>query len=98
MPSLTGLLLKWPVIRQIRQRTDGTGLEAMSDRTRAMHARIDDAQVARSVCPYCCVCCGQLIFHKDGTLVSIEHDPTTPISQRNLCPKGSASYQLLTHS
>jgi hypothetical protein len=42
MPSLIGLLLKWPVIRQIRQRTDGTGLEAMSDRTRAMHARIDD--------------------------------------------------------
>jgi hypothetical protein len=28
MPSLIGLLLKWPVIRQIRQRTDGTGLEA----------------------------------------------------------------------
>ncbi len=98
MPSLTGLLLKWPVIRQIRQRTDGTGLEAMSDRTRAMHARIDDAQVARSVCPYCGVGCGQLIFHKDGKLVSIEGDPESPISQGNLCPKGAASYQLLTHS
>ena len=38
----------------------------MSDKTRAMHARIDDAQVARSVCPYCGVGCGQLIYHKDG--------------------------------
>ena len=35
MPSLTGLLLKWPVIRQIRERTDGTGMEAMSDKARA---------------------------------------------------------------
>ncbi len=34
MPSLTGLLLKWPLIRQIRERADGTRLEAMSDKTR----------------------------------------------------------------
>jgi formate dehydrogenase major subunit len=98
MPSLTGLLSKWPVIRQIRERADGTGMEAMSDKTRAMRARIDDAQVARSICPYCGVGCGQLIFHKNGKLVSIEGDPQSPISQGNLCPKGAASYQLLTHS
>src|SRR5215470_1047304 len=91
-------LSKWPVLRQIRERKDGTGLEAMSEKTRALHARIDDAQVARSICPYCGVGCGQLIFHKDGKLVSIEGDPESPISQGNLCPKGAASYQLLTHS
>src|SRR5260370_10003015 len=97
MMSLTGLLSKWPLIRQIRERADGTGLEAMSDKTRAMHARIDGAQVARSICPYCGVGCGQLIFHKDGKLISIEGDPESPISQGNLCPTGAASYQLLTH-
>src|SRR5438552_19195292 len=70
----------------------------MSDKTRAMHARIDDAQVALSICPYCGVGCAQLIFHKDGTLISIDGDPESPISQGNLCPKGAASYQLLTHS
>ena len=83
MSSLTGLLSKWPLVRQIRERADGTGLESMSDKTRAMHARIDDAQVARSVCPYCGVGCGQLIFHKDGKLISIEGDPESPISQGN---------------
>jgi formate dehydrogenase major subunit len=98
MTSLTTLLSKWPLIRQIRDRVDGTGLESMSDKTRAMHARIDDAQVARSICPYCGVGCGQLIYHKDGKLVSIEGDPESPISQGNLCPKGAASYQLLTHN
>src|SRR2546429_614681 len=97
MTSLIALLCKWPLIRQMRERADGTGLEAMSDKTRAMHARIDGAEVARSICPYCGVGCGQLIFHKDGKLISIEGDPESPISQGNLCPKGAASYQLLTH-
>jgi formate dehydrogenase major subunit len=89
---------KWPLVRQIRERKDGTGSEVMSEKTRAMHARIDEAEVARSICPYCGVGCGQLIFHKGGKLVSIEGDAESPISQGNLCPKGAASYQLLTHS
>src|SRR5882724_7003820 len=91
-------LSKWPLVRQICERKDGTGPESMSERTRAMHARIDDAKVARSICPYCGVGCGQLIYHKEGKLISIEGDPESPISQGNLCPKGAASYQLLTHS
>ena len=98
MHSIIGLLSKWPLVRQIRERKDGTGLESMSDKTRAMHARIDGAKVARSICPYCGVGCGQVIYHKDGKLVAIEGDPDSPISQGNLCPKGAASYQLLTHS
>ena len=98
MESIADLILKWPLVRQILERKDGTGLEAMSDQTREMHARTDDAKVARSICPYCGVGCGQLTYHKDGTLVSIEGDPESPISQGNLCPKGAASFQLLTHS
>ena len=50
MTSLTALLSKWPLVRQILEGKDGTGLEAMSEKTRAMHARTDDAQVARSIC------------------------------------------------
>lgn len=66
MSSLGALLSKWPLVRQIREREDGTWLESMSDKTRAVHARIEEVQVARSICPYCGVGCGQLIFHKDG--------------------------------
>jgi formate dehydrogenase major subunit len=98
MTSLVDLFFEWPLIRQFVERKDGTGLEAMSEKTRATHARIDNAKVARSICPYCGVGCGQLIFHKDNKLVAIEGDPESPISQGNLCPKGAASYQLLTHS
>jgi len=69
----------------------------MSDRTREMTPRTSGASVARSVCPYCAVGCGQLIFHRDGKLVAIEGDPASPISEGHLCPKGAASYELLTH-
>ena len=69
----------------------------MSDRTREITPRTSGASVARSVCPYCAVGCGQLIFHRDGKLVAIEGDPASPISEGHLCPKGAASYELLTH-
>lgn len=88
---------EWPVLRQLREGGDGTGTEAMSPRTRQLSARHDDAEVSRSVCPYCGVGCGQLVYHEDGELLAIEGDPESPVNQGTLCPKGSASYQLLTN-
>ena len=98
MASLFSLLGKWPLLQQIRHGLDGTGLESMSDKTRAMHARVTDpgVKVSKSICPYCAVGCGQLVYHKDDKVVSIEGDPDSPISQGNLCPKGAASHQLVT--
>ncbi|MGZ7042492.1 MAG: hypothetical protein ACXVH7_11935, partial [Thermoanaerobaculia bacterium] len=61
---LAELLLKWPLVRQLRERTDGTGAEAMSERTRSLRPKNDGAEVARSICPYCAVGCGQLIHHR----------------------------------
>ena len=90
-------LWRWPVLRQFRYRTRGTGVEVMSPKTRALRARIEGAKVARSVCPYCGVGCGQLVYHQDGKVIQIEGDPMSPISQGNLCPKGAASRQLLQH-
>jgi formate dehydrogenase major subunit len=94
---LAELLLKWPLIRQLRDRADGTGVEAMSDATKALKPRNDGAQVARSICPYCGVGCGQLIYHRGGKIVSIEGDPESPVSRGHLCPKGADSFELVTH-
>jgi formate dehydrogenase major subunit len=94
---LLDLLSRWPVMKQIREGGDGTGAEAMSERTRTLSPKIAGTKVARSVCPYCGVGCGQLIFHKDNKLVSIEGDPESPISRGRLCPKGADSFELLTH-
>jgi formate dehydrogenase major subunit len=90
--------LRWPVVRQILNRTDGTGSDAMSDATWKLRPKNEGAKAARSVCPYCAVGCGQLIFHEGNRLISIEGDPESPLSRGRLCPKGSASYELLTHS
>ena len=92
------LLARWPVVRQLLEGGDGTGREAMSDETRALSTRHAGASVSRSVCPYCGVGCGQLVFHRHDRLVSIEGDPESPISEGHLCPKGAASFELLTHA
>jgi formate dehydrogenase major subunit len=88
----------WPVYRQLTG-TDplGRGAAAQSARSKALTARTETADsVARSVCPYCAVGCGQRIFVKDGKVVQIEGDPDSPISKGRLCPKGSASKSLVT--
>jgi formate dehydrogenase major subunit len=90
-------LARWPLVRQILDGGDGTGREAMSERTRRLQPRTAGASVSRSICPYCGVGCGQLVYHRDGKLVSIEGDPESPISRGRLCPKGAASHELLTH-
>jgi formate dehydrogenase major subunit len=92
------LALRWPVVRQMLHGGDGTGAEAMTERTLTLRPKNEGAKVARSVCPYCAVGCGQLIFHEGNRLISIEGDPASPLSRGRLCPKGSASFELLTHS
>src|ERR1700755_2094613 len=94
---LKNLLPSWPVVRQLKTGGDGTAPEAMSDATLALAPRHAGTDVARSICPYCGVGCGQLVFHRKGRLVSIEGDPGSPISAGHLCPKGAASFELLTH-
>jgi formate dehydrogenase major subunit len=95
---ISDLLKKWPLVRQLTDGGNGNGVEAMSDATRTLSPRTTGASVSRSVCPYCGVGCGQLIFHRNGQVISIEGDPDSPISEGDLCPKGAASHQLLTHA
>src|SRR4051812_1391226 len=90
----------WPVIRQLR-RGDLTALgeTAASSRSRNLTARTVDAdRVVGSVCPYCGVGCGQLIYVRDEKIIDIEGDPRSPISNGCLCPKGAATFQLVTGS
>ena len=95
--SLMERLSRWPLIEQLRSGADGSGREVMSDVTRALEPRNTGTEVARSVCPFCAVGCGQLIFHRAGRVVSVEGDPASPISEGHLCPKGAATQELLTH-
>jgi formate dehydrogenase major subunit len=73
----------------------GMGDAAVSKRTRDAGARIAGLKATESVCPYCAVGCGQVVYTRDGELVDIEGNPRSPINQGTLCPKGSASRQLV---
>ena len=89
--------LSWPVLRQLRGGDVlGRGQAARSAVTEADAPRTVTAdRVVQSVCPYCAVGCGQRVFVKDEKVVQIEGDPDSPISRGRLCPKGSASEQLV---
>jgi formate dehydrogenase major subunit len=90
----------WPVWRQATNKDlFGLGSSAQSSRTVNLQARIKQAdKVVDSVCPYCAVGCGQLVYVKDEKILDIEGDPRSPISNGCLCPKGAATFQLVTGS
>ena len=92
------LLQSWPVYRQLTGGDRlGRGQAAQSKRSATLTPRTTEAdRVARSVCPYCAVGCAQKVYVKDEKVIQIEGNPDSPISRGRLCPKGSASKQLVT--
>ncbi len=95
--ELRKTFLSWPVVRQV---TGGDllarGPAAQSAHSAGLRAHTSTAdRVVDSVCPYCAVGCGQKVFVKDDKVIAIEGDPNSPVSRGRLCPKGSASEQLV---
>lgn len=92
------LFESWPVYRQLTGGDKlGRGRAAQSPRSLTLTPRTVDAdRVVKSVCPFCAVGCAQNIYVKDGAVTQIEGNPDSPISRGRLCPKGSASKQLVT--
>jgi formate dehydrogenase major subunit len=76
----------------------GVRTAARSKRSADLEPRTKTAdRVAKSVCPYCAVGCGQRVFVSDERVVQIEGDPDSPISRGRLCPKGAASLGYVTN-
>jgi formate dehydrogenase major subunit len=100
-----GSLARWPFWRDLTSLAHGLpfaelgmGDSAVSGFTRTLHPRIRDADtVVPSVCPYCAVGCGQLIYARQGKIIDVEGNPASPINGGTLCPKGSATYGLIVN-
>ncbi len=73
----------------------GLGPWSASRKTKQAGARTAGLKVTESICPFCAVGCGQVVYTRGGEIVSIEGNPRSPINQGTLCPKGSASRQLV---
>jgi formate dehydrogenase major subunit len=88
---------RWPVLKQFRGDPLGLARAARSQPTSHLAPRTRTAQrVVQSVCPYCAVGCGQLVYAEGDEVTQIEGDPASPISRGRLCPKGAASKGLVT--
>lgn len=60
--------------------------------------RLAQTKEARSICPYCAVSCGMMVFGAESTqnpgkleVVHIEGDSDNPVNRGTLCPKGAAA-------
>ena len=95
--GIRDLIPAWSVLRQLQGRDRlGLGEAAQSSRQANLVPRTAEAdKVAKSICPYCAVGCGQRVYVKNGEITQIEGDPDSPISRGRLCPKGAASRQLV---
>ena len=91
--KLVEALARWPVVRQLTEGDLlGLGKAAQSQLSKTLRPRLERADhVVQSVCPYCAVGCGQLVYVEGGEVSHIEGDPASPISRGRLCPKGQAS-------
>jgi formate dehydrogenase major subunit len=88
----------WPLVRQVTGPDRlGRGHAARSPRSEHLQPRTAHAdRVVDSVCPFCAVGCAQKVFVKDEKVIQVEGSHASPVSRGRLCPKGSATLQLVT--
>jgi anaerobic selenocysteine-containing dehydrogenase len=63
----------------------------------AKDLRIKNAKQTTTVCPYCSVGCGIVVYVENGKIINTEGDPDHPISEGALCAKGSSVSQLVNN-
>ena len=50
-----------------------------------------------TICPFCGVGCGQVVSTRQGQILSIEGDPSHPVSEGSLCSKGASAIQVVNN-
>jgi len=74
----------------------GLGFDLKPAQARVRELKIAKANVTKSICPYCSVSCGVLIYSlTDGAMnvkprvIHVEGNPDDPVNRGTLCPKGA---------
>lgn len=63
----------------------------------AQELRIKNAKQSTTICPYCSVGCGIIVYAENGKIINTEGDPDHPISEGTLCSKGASVSQLVNN-
>lgn len=70
------------------------GLDLSRAEAKVRELKIKEAKVTPTICPYCGVGCGQLVYTRNGKVVQVEGDPDNPQNKGSLCSKGAALSQV----
>jgi formate dehydrogenase major subunit len=63
----------------------------------AQGLRIKNAKETQTICPYCSVGCGIIVYTSEGKVINTEGDPDHPINEGTLCSKGQSLYQIVNN-
>ncbi len=66
-------------------------------RSYAQSLPIRYAKETQTICPYCAVGCGIIVYSHNGKVINTEGDPDHPINEGTLCSKGASLYQVLNN-
>lgn len=70
------------------------GFDLSSAQAKVRDFKIRETKVTPTICPYCGVGCGLLVYVRDGKIVQAEGDPDNPHNRGSVCSKGAAISQI----
>lgn len=72
------------------------GFDEKSAKAKANEFKIAELKPTPTICPYCAVGCGILVYSDGKDVVYTEGDPDHPINEGSLCSKGTTLRQVYT--
>lgn len=72
------------------------GFDEKNVKAKSGELKISKLTPTPTICPYCSVGCGILVYAKDNDVVYTEGDPDHPINEGTLCSKGTTLRQVYT--
>jgi formate dehydrogenase major subunit len=55
------------------------------------------AKETQTICPYCAVGCGIIVYSRNGKVINTEGDPDHPINEGTLCSKGASLFEVVNN-
>ena len=72
----------------------GLGIDITNAKAESLTLKTQYTTETTTICPYCAVGCGLIVYSRYGRLINIEGDPDHPINEGSLCSKGSSLFQM----
>lgn len=72
------------------------GFDEQEVKAKVKDFKIEKLKPTPTICPYCAVGCGILVYSKDNDVIYTEGDPDHPINEGKLCSKGTTVRQVYT--